>query len=96
MGIKAGPGTHTFTPTSPVGPPYLVTVSSDGNTMMHAGIAHQWDSASGRYKARIPPPPSDPPGEWHSIEMLADDGFNVYQMHNDDVWVETGRAYYNG
>lgn len=95
MGIKAGPGTYTFTPTSPAGQSYLVTVSADGNTMTHDGIAHVWDNPTGKYMARIPPN-SNPPGEWHTIELHPDEGFDIYQMYDANVWVETGKAYHNG
>lgn len=98
MGTKLSPGTHTRVPTSPAGNPRIETVSPDGNETTHDGTTFTWSGTQGVYRARIPPPPSDPPGEWVFLEFDEGEGFNVYTVTpmGSEVWTETGKDYANG
>lgn len=98
MGTKLSPGTHSRVPTSPAGDTRNETVGVDGDTTTHNGVLFAWDQGLGCYKARIPPPPAQPPGEWNFLEFEEDEGFDVYTVtpQGSEIWTETGRDYFNG
>lgn len=98
MGKKLANGHHTRVPVSPSGPPRNEYVWNDGDNMTHNGYVFAWDSAQGLYKARIPPPPATPPGEWVYVEFEEDESYDTYeaQQTGTDVWTETGQDYANG
>lgn len=99
MGVKVGPGTVTFTPTSPAGDSYIGTVSEDGNTVTVDGIVYAWNASAGRYQARVPPN-SNPPGEWHWYVFEDAETWEKWETHPDPphtaIHVGTGTYYVNG
>lgn len=96
--MKAQPGTHTFVPQSPMGPPRTVEVSEDGNTLTDNGVPHHYSAEHDRYQQRIPPPPAEPPGEWHFIIISASQGYRTYQMMDSGATLpeEYGVDVWNG
>lgn len=100
MGVKLPPGTHTFTPTSPQGDSRLGTVSEDGNHLGIDGLDYVWNGTLGRYQSRNPPPPADPPGEWHWYDCDNAENWDRYETHalppHNVHHVERGTVYANG
>lgn len=96
MGAKLPAGTHTRTPTSPAGPSRLETADANGTT--NAGVYFAWNAGTGRYQARIPPPPATPPGEWAYLEFDTAEHYTLSQTTNlgQVVPVEVGHNAYNG
>lgn len=96
--MKAAPGTHTMSPTSPTGDSRMATVSEDGNSLTDQGIVYAYNPELDRYQARVPPPPANPPGLWHFITFNEGQEYNVYEMtdqgHTNPT--EIGHDYPNG
>lgn len=99
MGVKLPPGTVTVTPTSPSGPPVLGTVSEDGISVTLDGVTYWWNQSDGRYQQRIPPPPTNPPGEWRYLYFQADQTWDQYDTDpstGNAIWTCHGHYTSNG
>ena len=95
MAQKLPPGTTTVTPTSPQGPQTLATVNEDGSTVNIDGVTYNWNEAQARYQQRIPPPPSNPPGEWRFLYFQADHTWDQYDVHpSTGATIWTGHGVY--
>jgi hypothetical protein len=99
MGVRLTPGTVTVTPTSPSSQSIVATVSADQNTVQIDGIAYQWHEANGCYQQRIPPPPTNPPGEWRRYYFGENEQYDRYDTDastGNSIWTEHGVWTWNG
>ena len=97
MGKKLTDGTHTRTPTSPAGDSRVEEVTNNGGNTTHDGVLYAWAPTLGLYRARIPPDPHNPPGEWHFLVFNEADGYDEYtaQPFGSDIWTEKGQDVAN-